>query len=126
MKEKLFTWPQLLALIGAACSITFYVTLTFVQTPADNGKYALIDKEATVADYVFSQSSFTEADREKTLNAINAIQNKYTRDGYIVIELTSCKPGDRCVVVDAVPTTTINITKEFRAMLGFENEAPAR
>lgn len=126
MKEKLFTWPQLLVLSGTACAITFYVTLTLVRAPTSDGKYALIDKEATVADYVFSRPSFTEADREKTLNAINAIQDKYIRDGYIVIELTSCKPGDRCAVVDAVPTTTINITKEFRAMLGFENESPAK
>ena len=99
---------------------------TLFSEHGSNGKYALIDKEATVADYVFSVPNFNESDREKVISTINSIQNKYTSDGYIVVELTSCKSGDNSAVIDAVPKTAINITEEFKTMLGSANDKTSK
>jgi len=115
MNEKIFSWKQLLlvaAIVGIAA-----VAITLELAPATKGKYALIDKEAVVADFIFSKPQFNNADRKMILEAIGAIQEKYSRQGYLIVERTVCKPGDVCTVLSDAPEETINITDELRQSL---------
>lgn len=115
MNEKIFSWKQLLLvsiIVGIASS-----ALALEFAPSAKGKYALIDKEAVVADYIFSKPHFNDGDRKRILEAIDSVQEKYSRQGYLVIERTVCKPGDVCTVLSAAPTETINITDDLRQSL---------
>lgn len=116
MSEKLFSWKQLMLVVIATILTTIGVMREFVSTQSGE-KYALLDKEAVVADYVFSTPDFSDEDRAKVLDAIDAVQKKYTDQGYLVIEKTSCTSGDSSIVLSAAPETMINITPELRQRL---------
>ena len=112
MNEKLFSWKQLMLVVIATILTTIGVMREFVSSQSGE-KYALLDKEAVVADYVFSTPDFSDEDRARVLDAIDAVQKKYTDQGYLVIEKTSCTSGDSSIVLSAVPETMINITPEL-------------
>lgn len=112
MKKAIFNTYHMLVLVALTAVVTMVAMVNLLPTKPE-GKYALLDKEAAVAEIVFANPSFNDDDRKSVVEAINAVQKRYTDQGYAVLTKESCKSDVGAIVLAAVPGKPLDITQEL-------------
>lgn len=112
MKKTIFNGYHMLVIIVLTAGITMAAMANLRQAEPE-GKYAFLDKEAAVAEIVFANPAFNDDDRKSVVEAINAVQKRYTDQGYAVLTKESCKADAGAIVLAAVPGKPLDITQEL-------------
>lgn len=112
MKKNIFNGYHMLVSATMTAIITMVAMVNFLPTKPE-GKYAFLDKEAAVAEIVFANPAFNDDDRKSVVEAINAVQKRYTDQGYAVLTKESCKSDVGAIVLAAVPDKPLDITQEL-------------
>jgi len=112
MKKTIFNGYHMLVMVVLTAVITMVAMVNLLPTKPE-GKYAFLDKEAAVAEIVFANPAFNDDDRKAVVEAINAVQKRYTDQGYAVLTKESCKSDVGAIVLAAVPGKPLDITQEL-------------
>lgn len=112
MKKTIFNGYHMLVIVVLTAVITMAAMVNLLPAKPE-GKYAFLDKEAAVAEIVFANPAFNDDDRKAVVEAINAVQKRYTDQGYAVLTKESCKSDVGAIVLAAVPGKPLDITQEL-------------
>ena len=121
MNEKIFNWYQLIIVSVVVAIITAVVTADLLGKK-EEGKFAIVDEEAIIADYVLSQAEFTEDHRKHAISSMEAVRKKYTDQGYVIFRKEACNPTTGATVITAMPSKPLDLNDELREAISNKNK----